>query len=113
MLPKAYAKKYSKQLNALNIHTIEEKKHKEISTLTGGKLYISPKHNKLNNKWKTEELKKKEMLHDIGKGISVDVILRKAKRRGCSEEEAEKLLNKLKYAGDVFEPERGIIQRIE
>ena len=39
VLPKAYAKKYSKQLNALNIHTIEEKKHKEISTLTGGKLH--------------------------------------------------------------------------
>ncbi|MBS3128638.1 hypothetical protein J4410_05820 [Candidatus Woesearchaeota archaeon] len=66
----------------------------------------------ISNDRKTEEIEKREMLNDIGKGSSADIILKKAMQRGLQEKEAEKILDKLKRAGDVFEPKRGIIKKI-
>ncbi|RJQ20786.1 AAA family ATPase [Candidatus Woesearchaeota archaeon] len=58
----------------------------------------------------------KEIITDlemkVGKQIPVEDIMKAAAEKDIEEAEAEELLQKLKRAGDVFEPKRGFISKI-
>jgi len=58
----------------------------------------------------------KEIINDlenkIGKTIPLEDIDDIAKERGLSEEDITEVIDKLKRAGDIFEPRRGFIQKI-
>lgn len=58
----------------------------------------------------------KEVINDlevkVGKQIPLDDVLREAAQKGLDNEKIEELLDKLKRAGDIFEPKRGFIQKI-
>ncbi len=58
----------------------------------------------------------KEIIHElemkVGKTIQVEDILKSAAEKDITESEAEEILQKLKRAGDIFEPRRGFISRI-
>jgi len=58
----------------------------------------------------------KEVIADlelkVGKAIPVEDVMKAAAERDIDEAEAEEILQKLKRAGDVFEPKRGFISKI-
>ncbi len=58
----------------------------------------------------------KEIIHEleakVGKAIQVEEIIKTALEKNITEAEAEEILQKLKRAGDIFEPRRGFISRI-
>ena len=58
----------------------------------------------------------KEIINDlelkVGKQIPIEDVLRAAAEKDIEDGEAEELLQKLKRAGDVFEPKRGFISKI-
>ena len=53
-----------------------------------------------------------ELEGQIGKTIPLEDIITAAKDKGMSEAECEEVIQKLKKAGDVFEPRRGFISRL-
>ncbi len=53
-----------------------------------------------------------EIENKIGKTIPLEDVLRAAEEKGMSQEEVEEVLEKLKRAGDIYEPKRGFISRI-
>ena len=46
------------------------------------------------------------------KTIPLEDVVREATEKGLSDSEVEELIQKLKRAGDIFEPRRGFISRI-
>lgn len=58
----------------------------------------------------------KEIIADleskVGKTIPIDDVISEAESRGVSAEHAEEAIEKLKRAGDLFEPRRGFISKI-
>jgi replicative DNA helicase Mcm len=58
----------------------------------------------------------KDILSDlenkVGKTIPIDDIMEEARNREIEEEKVEEVLEKLKRAGDIFEPRRGFIQKL-
>jgi replicative DNA helicase Mcm len=58
----------------------------------------------------------KEIIHEletkVGKAIPVEDIIKTALEKEITESESEEILQKLKRAGDIFEPRRGFISRI-
>ncbi|MBU2560931.1 MAG: ATP-binding protein [Nanoarchaeota archaeon] len=58
----------------------------------------------------------KEVINDlenkIGKTIPVEDVIRESQDKGVSADKAEEVIEKLKRAGDIFEPKRGFIQKI-
>ncbi len=58
----------------------------------------------------------KEIIHEletkIGKVIPAEDVIKAAVEKDITEAEAEEILQKLKRAGDIFEPRRGFISRI-
>jgi len=59
----------------------------------------------------------RQLLHQLeeafGKGIPLDDLLKEAASRGIPEADVEDALTKLKQKGDIFEPRRGYISRIQ
>jgi replicative DNA helicase Mcm len=53
-----------------------------------------------------------ELEEKVGKTIPLDDIVDTAKQKGIEEEAIEETVQKLKRAGDIFEPRRGFISRI-
>ncbi len=53
-----------------------------------------------------------ELEKKLGKTIPIDDIVDEAKQKGIEEENIEETIQKLKRAGDIFEPRRGFISRI-
>jgi len=53
-----------------------------------------------------------ELEGKIGKTIPLDDIIEQAKQRNIDEDDVEEAIQKLKRAGDIFEPRRGFISRI-
>lgn len=53
-----------------------------------------------------------ELEKEVGKTIPLDDILDQARSKGFSEDQVDETLQKLKRAGDIFEPRRGFISRI-
>ena len=53
-----------------------------------------------------------ELEAEHGKMIPVDDLLQKAEERGVSEEKVNEVLEKLKRAGDIFNPRHGFISKI-
>jgi len=54
----------------------------------------------------------KDLEAKVGKNIPVEDLIKAAEEKEINESEAEEILQKLKRAGDVFEPRRGFISRI-
>ncbi|MBI5397920.1 minichromosome maintenance protein MCM [Candidatus Woesearchaeota archaeon] len=58
----------------------------------------------------------KEVINDleakVGKQIPLDDIMREAAQKGLDNEKIEELLDKLRRAGDIYEPKRGFIQKV-
>lgn len=58
----------------------------------------------------------KEIIHEleakVGKAIPIEDIIKTALEKEITEAESEEILQKLKRAGDIFEPRRGFISRI-
>jgi len=58
----------------------------------------------------------KEILNELenqyGKAIPLEEIVNSAKEKGLNENEVEEIVDKLKRGGDIFEPRRGLIQRL-
>ncbi len=54
----------------------------------------------------------KDLEAKVGKNIPVEDLIKAAEEKEINEGEAEEILQKLKRAGDVFEPRRGFISRI-
>lgn len=58
----------------------------------------------------------KEAINDlenkVGKMIPVDDLVKGVQERGVDADKAEEIIEKLKRAGDIFEPKRGFIQKI-
>ena len=48
----------------------------------------------------------------VGKTIPVDDVIKAAGEKDITEAECEEILQKLKRAGDIFEPRKGFISRI-
>ncbi|MBN1544255.1 minichromosome maintenance protein MCM [Candidatus Woesearchaeota archaeon] len=53
-----------------------------------------------------------ELENKIGKTIPVEDVVRESQDKGVSADKAEEVIEKLKRAGDIFEPKRGFIQKI-
>jgi replicative DNA helicase Mcm len=53
-----------------------------------------------------------ELENRVGKTISIDDILKEAAARGIEDDKVEEVLEKLKRSGDIFEPRRGVIQKL-
>ena len=53
-----------------------------------------------------------ELENKIGKTIPIEDIIEEARLRDISEDQVEEAIEKLKRAGDVFEPKRSLIQKI-
>ncbi|MBS3176847.1 minichromosome maintenance protein MCM, partial [Candidatus Woesearchaeota archaeon] len=53
-----------------------------------------------------------EVESQLGKTIPVEEILKFTTEKGVTEEEVDEVLQKLKKAGDIFEPRRGFIQKL-
>ncbi len=53
-----------------------------------------------------------ELENTLGKTIPIEDILREAMEKGISEDEVEEAIEKLRRAGDIFEPKPGFISRI-
>jgi replicative DNA helicase Mcm len=53
-----------------------------------------------------------ELENKIGKTIPVEDIIKEAQEKGVSADKAEEVLEKLKRAGDIFEPKRMFVQKI-
>lgn len=53
-----------------------------------------------------------ELEHRVGKQISVHEVVEAARMKGLDEAKVEDVLDKLRKSGDIFEPRRGIIQRM-
>ncbi len=53
-----------------------------------------------------------ELENRIGKTIPIDDLVKEAENRGIDATKAEEIIEKLKRAGDIFEPKRGFIQKI-
>ncbi|MBI4141233.1 ATP-binding protein, partial [Candidatus Woesearchaeota archaeon] len=53
-----------------------------------------------------------ELENKIGKTVPIEDIIRAASEKGMGESDVEELIQKLKKAGDVFEPRHGFISRI-
>jgi replicative DNA helicase Mcm len=58
----------------------------------------------------------KEVINDlegkVGKQIPIDDVVKEAAGKGLDPDKVEEILDKLKRAGDVFEPKRGFLQKI-
>jgi len=58
----------------------------------------------------------KEAINDlenkIGKTLPIEDIIKESQERGVTPDKTEEIIEKLKRAGDVFEPKRGFIQKI-
>ncbi len=48
----------------------------------------------------------------MGKNVPMEEAIKSASEKGINESEAEEIIQKLKRAGDLFEPRRGFISRI-
>ena len=61
-----------------------------------------------------EELgqKEKELEEGLGKTIPVEDVARLAVERGVSKTEVDEIIEKLKKAGDVYEPRYGFLSRM-
>ena len=53
-----------------------------------------------------------ELENKLGKTIPIDDIIEIAKERGIEEDKTEEVIERLKRAGDIFEPKRGFVQKI-
>ncbi len=53
-----------------------------------------------------------ELENKIGKTIPIEDVVKEAQEKGVSADKAEEVIEKLKRAGDIFEPKRGFIQKI-
>ncbi|MDP2750217.1 MAG: minichromosome maintenance protein MCM [Nanoarchaeota archaeon] len=53
-----------------------------------------------------------ELENKVGKTIDIADIMREASSRNVEEDEVEEVIEKLKRSGDIFEPKRGFVQRI-
>jgi len=53
-----------------------------------------------------------ELETKLGKTIPIDDVIAEAKNRGLDEDKVEEALERLKRAGDIFEPRRGFVSRI-
>ncbi|MFH1668544.1 MAG: LAGLIDADG family homing endonuclease [Candidatus Woesearchaeota archaeon] len=53
-----------------------------------------------------------ELENKIGKTIPIEDIVKQAQEKGVSADKSEEVIEKLKRAGDIFEPKRGFIQKI-
>ncbi len=53
-----------------------------------------------------------ELEAKLGKTIAIEEVIRAASEKDISEAEVEEIIQKLKRAGDIFEPRRGFISRI-
>ncbi len=53
-----------------------------------------------------------DLENKVGKTIPLEDVIKSAQERGMEEYEIEELIQKLKRAGDIFEPRRGFISRI-
>ena len=53
-----------------------------------------------------------DLENKIGKTIPLDDIMASARDRGINESDAEEVIQKLKRAGDLFEPRHGFVSRI-
>jgi len=53
-----------------------------------------------------------ELEEKIGKTIPIDDIIAEAANRNIDEDRVEEVIEKLKRSGDIFEPRRGLIQRL-
>ena len=67
---------------------------------------------KYSNKITLKEIIK-QLEETIGKKISTENIIKRAEKNGLTKEEVEDVIEQLKKQGDVFEVERGFIQRID
>jgi len=58
----------------------------------------------------------KEIIHELenklGKTVPLEDIMKEAEEKGLSEADVEEVIQRLKRAGDLFEPRRGFISRI-
>jgi len=58
----------------------------------------------------------KEIITDLenrlGKQIPIDDVIKEATARGIEEDKVEEVIEKLKRSGDIFEPRRGLIQKL-
>jgi replicative DNA helicase Mcm len=58
----------------------------------------------------------KEVIHElenkVGKTIPIDDIVKGSQEKGIDVDKVDEIIEKLKRAGDIFEPRRGFIQRI-
>jgi replicative DNA helicase Mcm len=65
---------------------------------------------------RTHILEVKEIITElegkVGKTISIDDILKEAAARGIEDDKVEEVIEKLKRSGDIFEPRRGVIQKL-
>ena len=53
-----------------------------------------------------------ELENRIGKTIPIDDVIKEATSKGIEEDKVEEVIEKLKRSGDIFEPRRGLIQRL-
>ncbi|MFC1723453.1 minichromosome maintenance protein MCM [Nanoarchaeota archaeon] len=53
-----------------------------------------------------------ELENKLGKTIPIDDLVKEAEERGIDADKAEEVIEKLKRAGDIFEPKRGFVQKI-
>ncbi len=53
-----------------------------------------------------------ELETKLGKAIPIDDVIAEAKNRGLDEDKVEEAMERLKRAGDIFEPRRGFVSRI-
>ena len=58
----------------------------------------------------------KEIIADleskVGKAVPTEDVLKMASEKGIGESEVDEIIQKLKKAGDVFEPRRGFVSRL-
>ncbi len=53
-----------------------------------------------------------ELENKLGKTIPVEDVIKTASEKGMGESDVEEIIQKLKKAGDIFEPRHGFISRI-
>ena len=53
-----------------------------------------------------------ELENKIGKTIPIDDIVKQAQEKGIDVDKVDEIIEKLKRAGDIFEPKRGFVQKL-
>ena len=53
-----------------------------------------------------------ELEEKLGRPLPVDALIKAVEEKGVGADKAEEIIEKLKRAGDIFEPKRGFIQRL-